>query len=170
MATQKVLVLDGTTNLPKELTPNTTSAGSADEGKLVALDSSGKLDSTLLPSTGGMTSLSLTASEAISAGALVNIDSTGKVRNANATDATKPAVGIALAAIANAASGTVYFVGSANTGVTGLTAGAPVYLSTTAGASTSTAPSASGNLVQHVGWAISASEYVFTPSAGIIHG
>lgn len=172
MATQKVLVLDATSNLPKELTPNTTSAGSADAGKLVALGAAGTLDASMLPASSGGASLTLTASEAIAAGALVNIDSTGKVRNANATDATKPAMGFVLAAIASAATGAVYFGGNINSGASGLTVGAPVYLSAaTAGAATSTAPSAAGNLVQQVaGCAVSATEFVFQPSAGIIHG
>lgn len=171
MATQKVLILDGTSNLAKELTPNTTSAGSADAGKLVALDAGGKLDDTFLPSSSGGASLSLTASEAIAAGALVNVGSDGQIRNANATDATKPAMGFVLAAIASAASGTVYFGGNINSGASGLTAGSPVYLGTTAGVATTTAPSATGNLVQQVSpCAVTTSEFVFAPTAGIIKG
>jgi hypothetical protein len=172
MATQKVLVLDGTSNLPKELTPNTSSAGSGDAGKLVALGTDGKLDDTMLPSSSGGASLSLTASEAIAAGALVNIDSTGKIRNANATDATKPAMGFVLAAVASSASGTVYFGGNINSGASGLTEGSPVYLSAaTAGAATATAPSSSGNLIQQVSpCAVSSSEFVFAPAPGIIKG
>lgn len=171
MATQKVLVLDGTSNLPKELTPNTSSAGSADSGKLVALDTGGKLDTSFMPASSSGASLTLTASEAISAGALVNIDSTGKVRNANATDATKPAMGFVLAAIASAASGPVYFGGNINSGASSLTAGSPVYLGTTAGVASATAPSAAGNLVQQVSpCAVTTSEFVFAPAPGIIHG
>lgn len=172
MATQKVLVLDPTSSLPKELTPNTTSAGSGDSGKLVALDAGGKLDASFLPASSSGASLALTAAEAIAAGALVNIDSTGKIRNANATDATKPAMGFVLTAIANAATGAVYFGGNINSGASGLTVGAPVYLSAaTAGGVTSTAPSAAGNLVQQVApCAVSATEFVFAPAPGIIHG
>jgi hypothetical protein len=171
MATQKVLVLDGTSNLAKELIPNTTSAGSADAGKLIALGAAGTLDASMLPASSGGASLTLTASEAIAAGALVNIDSTGKIRNANATDATKPAMGFVLAAIASSATGAVYFGGNINSGASGLTVGSPVYLSTTAGVSSTTAPSATGNLVQQVSpCAVSATEFVFAPSAGIIKG
>lgn len=172
MATQKVLVLDPTSSLPKELTPNTTSAGAADAGKIVALDSSGKFDASMLPASSGGATLTLTAAEAIAAGALVNIDSTGKIRNANATDATKPAMGFVLAAIASAATGAVYFGGNINSGSAGLTVGAPVYLSaTTPGGATATAPSAAGNLVQQVSpCAVSATEFVFAPTAGIIKG
>ena len=45
-----------------------------------------------------------------------------------------------------------------------LTIGAPVYLSTTANTITSTAPSASGNIVRVVGYAIAADEIYFNPS------
>lgn len=170
MATQKVLVLDATSNLPKELTPNTTSAGSGDSGKIVALNGSGQIDSTMLGAAGAP-SLSLPTSENLAAGALVNIDSSGNARNANATDATKPAMGFVTAATTSPANATVYFPGQNNTGASGLTVGAPVYLSAaTAGAVTSTAPSASGNLVQQVGIAISATEFNFQPQGGIIHG
>jgi hypothetical protein len=168
MATQKVLILDPTTNRPKQLTPNVSSAGAADAGKLVALNGSGVLDSTMLPAGSGG-SLSLTSSENLAAGALVNIDSSGSVRNANATDATKPAMGFVLAATTTPAAATVYFVGQVNSGASGLTVGGAVYLSaSSAGASTSSAPSATGNLVQRVGIAISATEYAFTPDSGII--
>lgn len=171
MAVQKILVLDPTAHLPAELTPNTTSAGAGDSGKLVALNSAGALDITLMPSGIGSATLTLTASESISAGALVNVSSSGQVRNANATDATKPAIGFVLASIASAASGTVYFNGSINSGATGLTAGSPVYLSTSSGVATSTAPSATGNLVQQVSaTAISTTEFVANLAPGIIHG
>lgn len=172
MATQKLLVLDPTTNLAKELTPNTTSAGSADAGKIPALGGDGKLDESMLPASSGGASLTLTAAENIAAGALVNIDSTGKIRNANATDATKPAMGFVLAAIASAATGPVYFGGNINSGASGLTVGAPVYLSAAvAGGVTSTAPNAAGNLVQQVSpCAVSATEFVFAPAPGIVKG
>lgn len=172
MATQKVLVLDTTTNLAKELTPNTASAGVADAGKVVALNSSGVLDSTMMPPGAGGASLSLATTENLAAGAMVNVDSTGKARNANATDATKPAVGFVLAATTSPANATVYFPGQIVTGVSGLTVGAPVYLSAASpGGVTSTAPSGAGNLVQQLSpAAISASEFVFQPAPGIIHG
>lgn len=168
MATQKVLVLDPTTNLPKELTPNTTSAGAADAGKIPALNSSGQIDATMIP---GAATLSLATSENLAAGAVVNIDSTGKVRNANATDATKPGVAFVKTASTSPANNNVYFAGDLVSGLTGLTPGAPVYLSAaSAGGATSTAPSAAGNLVQQLGTAISATEFIFDPTPGIIHG
>lgn len=174
MATQKVLVRDPTTQFPEELTPNTTSAGGADAGKLVALNPSGVLDSTLLPAGIGSASQIFPTSEALAAGALVNIfDVTGTAtaRNANATDATKPAQGFVLAATTSPADATVYFPGQIVTGVSGLTTGAAVYLSAaTSGGVTPTAPSAAGNLIQQVGWALSATSFVFDPLLPIIKG
>lgn len=134
----------------------TTSAGAGDTGKVVALDASGRIDSSMMPVGVGADTVILTTSEALAAGDLVNVwSSTGaKVRKADATTAGKEAHGFVLAAFGNATSATVYFEGS-NTAVTGLTPG-PVFLSITAGLATSTAPSASGNIVQRVGFATSA--------------
>lgn len=173
MATQKVLVLDPTTNLPIENTPNTTSAGAGDAGKLVALNGSGVLDSTLLPAGIGSASQIFPTSETLSAGALVNIfDSSGTAtaRNANATDATKPAMGFVLAGTTSPANATVYFPGQVVTGLTGLTTGARVYLGTTAGTVTTTAPSSAGNLIMLVGYALSTTSFIFNPAPGIIKG
>jgi hypothetical protein len=61
----------------------------------------------------------------------------------------------------------VYFEGT-NTQLTGLTGGAMYFLSTTAGGVTSTAPSASGNVVQKLGRALSATEINFEPSDPIV--
>ena len=138
----------------------TSSAGAGDTGKLVALDAAGHIDSTMMPTGIGADTASLTTSEAIAAGDFVNIwNSTGaKVRKADATT-NKPAMGFCLASAGSAALCIVYFEGT-NTGVTGQTPGA-VFLSTTAGIATSTAPSGSGNIVQPIGFAISATAINF---------
>lgn len=170
MATQKILIIDPAINRPKQLTPNTTSAGAADAGKITALNASGVLDSTLFPAGIGNSSTSVTSAENLAASAMVNIDSTGKARNANATDATKPATAFVTAAVTAPAAATVFFSGQIVTGVAGLTQGAPVYLSaSTAGGVTSTAPAATGNLLQQLSpAALSATSFVFQPDAGII--
>lgn len=171
---QKILVLDSTSNLPKEITPNTTSAGATDAGKLVALNPSGQLDSTLFPPGIGGASQVFPTSENLAAGALCNVwlsSGTPTLRNANATDATKPAQCFVLAATTSPASNTAYFPGQLVNGVSGLTPGGPVYLSaSTPGGVTSTAPSAPGNLIQQVGSAMSATSFEFQPMAGIIKG
>jgi hypothetical protein len=112
---------------------------------------------------------SLTADEAITGPAFVNIHSSSgaKINNANATDDTKPAEAFAPANIANGAAGVVYFPGRKISGLSGLTPGATYYLDTAAGAITDTPPSGAGNLVQEVGQALSASELVFQPKPGV---
>jgi len=131
----------------------TTSAGAGDSGKVVALDAAGRIDSTMMPTGVGADTATLTTSEALAAGDLVNIwNNTGaKVRKADATIAGKEAHGFVLASSGSGASATVYFEGT-NSSVTGMTPG-PLFLSTTAGLATSTAPTGSGNVVQRVGFA-----------------
>lgn len=139
----------------------TTSAGAGDSGKLAALDASGRIDSTMMPVGIGADTATITTSEALSAGDLVNIwnSSGAKVRKADATVAGKEAHGFVLAGFGNGVAATVYFEGT-NTAVTGLTPG-PQFLSTTAGTASGTAPSASGNIVQRVGFATSATTLNF---------
>jgi hypothetical protein len=136
-----------------------TSAGAGDAGKLVALDATGKIDNTMMPTGIGADTDSIQASEALAAGDWVNIHNSGgaRIRKADATSAGKEAHGFVLAAVSSGASGTVYFEGG-NTQVTGKTPGAMQFLSTTPGLSTETAPSATGNVVQRLGVARSATK------------
>lgn len=133
----------------------------ASANKMVKLDGSGKLDPTVMPVGIGADTTIITTSEALAAGDFVNVwNSTGaKVRKADATTTGKHAMGFVLAAFASAASATVYFEGT-NTQVTGQTPG-DVFLATTAGAATSTAPSGAGNVVQPIGVATSATSINF---------
>lgn len=139
----------------------TNSAGAGDTGKLVALDAAGKIDITMMPVGVAADTAILTTSEIIASGALINIwDSTGaKARNADATIAGKEAMGFCLTGAGSGAAITVYFEGS-NTSVTGLTPGAQ-FLLTTPGLCGTTAPSGSGNVVQRVGFATSATSMNF---------
>ena len=139
----------------------TTSAGAGDSGKLPALDATGKLDTTFMPTGIGADVALIDASEALAAGDFVNIfDSTGaKCRKADATTGGKEAHGFVLAAVDSGNPATVYFEGS-NGQVSGQTPGG-VFLSATAGLATSTAPSSSGNVVQRIGIATSATNINF---------
>jgi hypothetical protein len=149
-------VLDGTI-----VNSTLTSAGAGDSGKVVALDAAGRISSTMMPVGVAADTAIITTSEALAAGDWVNIwDSTGtKVRKADATTQGKEAMAFVLAAVGSGAAATVYFEGS-NSAVTGQTAGV-VFLSTTAGQGTTTAPSASGNVVQRIGFATSATNVNF---------
>lgn len=146
----------------------TSSAGSGDSGKVVALDASGRIDTTMMPVGIGADTASITTSEALAAGNFVNVwDSTGaKVRKADATTAGKQAHGFVLSAYGSGVAATVYFEGT-NTGVTGLTPG-DQFLSTTAGTASAAAPSGSGNVVQRLGVATSATSLNFEPAQPIV--
>ena len=166
---QKIPALNASGVLDLTITNGkTTSAGAGDSGKLVALDGSGRIDSTMMPVGIGADTATITTSEALSAGDFVNVwNSTGaKVRKADATVSGKEAHGFVLSAYGSSASATVYFEGT-NTGVTGQTPG-PVFLSTTAGVATSTAPSGSGNVVQRIGFAVSATAINFQSQTPIV--
>lgn len=139
----------------------TTSAGAGDTGKVVALDGSGRIDSSMMPVGIGADTASITTSEVLAAGDFVNIwNSTGaKARKADATVAGKHAMGFVLVGATSGAAATVYFEGT-NTQVTGQVAG-DVYLQTTAGTAGATAPTASGNIAQNIGIAVSATSINF---------
>lgn len=146
------------------------SAGAGNAGDVVALDATGRLDTTVMPVGVGADTKSVTASENLAGGDFITIwDDTGvvKVRKADATTAGKEADGFVLSAVTSGQSALVYFE-STNTVLSGLTLGARYYLSTSAGQVTATPPSASGNVVQYVGRAISATELSFEPDAGVV--
>lgn len=117
---------------------------------------------TIALATPSILSKTIAASEDITAPALVNVhnSSGAKVRKADATAAGKEANGFILASVLSGANATVYFEGPM-TGLSSLTPGARYYLHTTPGAVTSAAPSTSGNIVQPIGVAVSATEIDF---------
>ena len=146
-----------------EANANAVSAGGADAGKLVKLNGSGKIDATMLD--GAVENRSMVASEALSAGDVVNIwddAGTSKMRKADA-DTDREVDGFVLAAVGSGASGTVYLEEAVITGLSGLTPAATYWLSTTAGALTSTSPTGNNVLSQIVGKALSATELRYRP-------
>lgn len=147
----------------------TTSAGAGDSGVLPALDGTGRLDTSFMPTGIGADTAAVATSESLAAGDLVNIyDVTGTatVRKADATTAGKPAHGFVTAAFTHPATATIYFEGN-NSAVTGRTPGTQ-YLATTAGSTTTTAPSGSGNVVQVVGFATAATNINFQSGTPIV--
>jgi hypothetical protein len=159
---QKLVALNASGVLDSTIVNSkTTSAGAGDSGKVVALDGSGRIDNTMMPVGIGADTASITTSEALAAGDYVNIwnSSGAKARKADATVAGKEAHGFVLSSASSGASATIYFEGT-NTGVTSQTPGV-VFLSTTAGLGTSTAPTGSGNVVQRLGYATSATSVNF---------
>ena len=145
-----------------------TSAGAVNAGDLVSLDDSGRIDNSMMPVGIGADTATVTASETLAAGDWVNVwndAGMARVRKADATTAGKEAHGFVLAAVTSGNPATVYFEGT-NTQVTGQTPG-PVYLQTTAGAGGTTIPSASGNVVQQIGVAVSATAVNFERGAPV---
>lgn len=158
----KVVKMNGSGIIaPAVINAVNASAGAGDTGKIVQLDAAGRIDNTMMPIGIGADTASITTSEALSAGDFVNIhnSSGAKVRKADATVAGKEAHGFVLSAFGSGVSATVYFEGT-NTGVSGQTPG-PVFLSTTAGGAAAAAPSGSGNVVQRIGFATSATAINF---------
>jgi hypothetical protein len=142
-----------------------TSAGAGNAGNIPALDATGKLDITMMPTGVTAEAKTIVASEALSSGDLISLwndSGTSKMRKADATTAGKEADGYVKDAVLSGASGTAFF-DSINTGVSGLTIDTIYYLSTTAGGVTSTAPSATGNVVQEIGKTSATGELIFRP-------
>lgn len=136
------------------------SAGAGDAGELVALDSSGKIDVSVLPTGLGPNVKVIIASENIGAGKYVNIydvAGTPTVRLADNSN-SREAHGFLLDAVLAAANATVYFEGT-NNDLSGLTTGTRQFLGT-AGGVTATPPTFAGGatISQLVGTAISATE------------
>jgi hypothetical protein len=121
--------------------------------------------------TGGGTNTALiAASEDLTAGNIINLHTVSgavKMQKANATNASKPAHGFVLSAVASGTSGIFYGPGQIDTSLSGLTPGAVYWLDTSGGAVTSTPPSTSGNLVQEIGVALSASALLFFPKSSV---
>ena len=147
----------------------TAVGGGGQADKIPALDSSGRFDSTMMPTGLGDETSIIPASGALAAGDLVNvfIDSgVARVRKADSSNTVAPANGFVLTAVLDAADATVYWSGL-NNAVAGLTPGLQ-FLSTTAGTSTDAAPTASGNVVQRVGTAVSPTVMYFNPQDSIL--
>jgi hypothetical protein len=147
-----------------------TSAGAGSANKLTALDNTGRLDQSVMPVGVVPETSSIVASEALADGDFVNVwNNSGvfNVRKADGSTTGKEAHGFVLAAVASAGTALVYFEGS-NTHLTGLTAGDQYLSATTAGKSTATPPSGSGQVIQQLGVATSATSIKFAPLAPIV--
>lgn len=163
--------------LPTEVPAIVTSTGAGDAGKLAELDSTGRLDSSVLPVGIGADTKILPATEALAAGDFVNIydvSGTASARKADASAASagKRAHGYVLAAVTSGQPATVYFEG-ANGQRTGLTAGLTYVLSNAAPGGVlplSGAPTTAGHILQVLGVATSATEINVEIANPIVRG
>lgn len=132
-----------------------SSAGSGDANKIVKTGSDGKIDGSLIP---GSETLTLMASENLTAGDWVNVwndGGTAKMRKADASNGmSHECHGFVLATITSGATGMFYGEGI-NTQISGLTIGDMYFLSGTPGAESDTAPTTSGHILQKLGVAVS---------------
>lgn len=152
-----------------EVEATTTSAGAGSAGKIVGLDSSGRIDSSMMPSGIGADTEVMATSENLSAGDLVNIWNDSGTRKARKADASngRRAHGFVLDSVNSPNNATVYLSGDI-TGLTSLTVGVPYYLSgSAAGGVTATAVSTAGYLSQEIGIAVSTTSIVFKPQMPI---
>lgn len=136
----------------QEVEATVSSSGAADAGKIIALDSNGQIDPTMI---GTSESLSMVASENLSAGDFVNFwNDTGtiKMRKATNTGIATRADGYVKAGVTSGNSGTVYRDNGLLTGLSSLTVGSRYFLGTS-GAVTTTIPTGSASIVQPLGTA-----------------
>jgi hypothetical protein len=151
----------------KQIAATVVSAGAGNDGDLVALDATGKLDNSVLPTGVGAETKQVLTSEALAAGDWVNVYNNAGVANVRKADASSPAKyanGFVLAAFGAAVNATVYTEG-VNNQVAGQTVGT-VYLSDVtpgAGVAVGAIPTVAGHIVQQVGEALSATEVTFEP-------
>lgn len=160
--TDKLLYREG--GETKQYKPVQASAGSADAGKVPALNSEGKIDDSMLDI--GEQSLPVPASEALGAGKFVNLWSDAGTLKARLADNSngRPAHGFVKGAVAPAATATVFPLDAVNTALTGLTVGASYYLGTAGGVITPALDASddgnAGAIDQKLGMAKSATELV----------
>lgn len=150
----------------KQLFGLAVSAGAADAGKLVATDSAGKLDMSLMPVGIGANTIIAPASEAIGAGKFVNFHANGGAMSVRLADNSngRQADGYVKDAVASAANATVYPLDSTNAALTGLTPGGRYWLGTAGGVINTPLDAAdaanAGRICQELGTAKSATELV----------
>lgn len=146
-----------------------SSAGVGDAGKIVALDGTGRLDNSIMPTGIGADTASVASSENLAAGDFVNIyndTGTAKCRKADAAT-NKEAHGFVLASVTSPDAATIYFEG-ANTQVSGQTPGTVFLSGSTPGAATVTPPSTATHIIQSLGIATSATSINFEAGTKVV--
>lgn len=132
----------------------TSSAGAGDSGKLVALDGTGKIDSTMMPVGIGADTAIIAATEDLAAGDFVNIYSSSGAKCRKADASTAGKEAHGFVlAAVSNGNNATVYFEGTNTQVTGQTPGVVFLSAASPGLATSTAPSGSGNVVQRIGFA-----------------
>jgi hypothetical protein len=134
----------------------TNSSGASDAGKILATDSSGKIDASFMPAGIGAATEVIIASEALVAGDFVNIWNNAGIRNVRKADNSNGrfANGFVLTGVASAANATVTLQG-VNTALSSIVPGTRYFLGAS-GAVTTTAPTTANSIIQVLGYGVSA--------------
>ncbi|MCJ2072418.1 hypothetical protein MKK75_27110 [Methylobacterium sp. J-030] len=143
--------------------------GVANAFQIPALDANGLLPVTMMPTGIGPDTEQMPASEALSAGALVNVYANGGVataRNADGSTTGKQADGFVLAAVAAGGTATVFLSGL-NTALAGLTPGLGFLSDTAVGAVAAAGATAAGHTFQQVGVVTQAGHLQFDPQVPV---
>jgi hypothetical protein len=160
--------------ITKQILGIQVSAGAADAGKIPALDATGRFDLSMLPVGVGVQTKPVTASEALDAGNYVNLWDNAGTLNARKADNSnnRPADGFVLAAVANAATATVYPLDAPNTALSGLAVGIRYYLGTAGGVISTpldaVAQAGTGKIDQCLGKSTSATEILTTDDGYVV--
>jgi hypothetical protein len=143
--------------------------GVANAFQVPALNAAGQLDVTMMPTGVGPDTEQMVASEALSAGALVNVYANSgapNARNADGSTTGKQADGFVLAAVAAGGQATVYLSGL-NTAVSGLTPGLAFLSDTALGGVAAAGATAAGRTFQQVGVVTQAGHLQFAPQVPV---
>ena len=157
-------LVDGQTH---EIAATTVSVGAGNAGDVVALDGSGRLSPSVMPTGIGADTQIGTASGVISVGDFVAFTASGVVR-ASAATSGQSADGFVKEGAANGEPVTVYFEGR-NDVLTGLTVGARYYLSDAVpGGLTDTPVDGAGKIHQYLGKAVTTTSIAFEADDAIL--
>jgi hypothetical protein len=151
------------------LDPSLLNAATTGVNKVVLTNGSGRLDPSIMPLGFGDDVVSVEAGENLSAGDLVNIyddSGTAKARKADATN-NRPANGFVVAGYTTGQMASIYFEGT-NDQMSGMVAGRRFLSATTPGATQTAAPTGTGQIVQIVGFAVSATQMNFEAAQPIV--
>lgn len=142
---------------------------SIDSGGIITLSPNSIINSSPNDLNVSGETISLTAGENVVFGDICYIKSDGKMWKADANASGKfPAQFMAASIIAADATGIFFVKGIARNDAWTLTLGGALYLSTTAGGITQTAPSSTNDCIQVLGFALSATNILFNPSPDYI--
>lgn len=157
-----------TSGKKEEVIATVTGGTVTEAGDIVALDGGGRLSATIMPVGVAADTYSGVAAEALTAGDLVYVDSSGEVAKASATSGGFDADGFVLSSYSASATALVYLEGR-NTAKSGLTVGDRYYLSDSVpGGVTNTPVTGAGKRHQFIGKAITATTLSFEADDSIV--